>query len=164
MLYIRFPLSLRYVEDLFHERGVDISHETVWFWWNRFGLMIAEDIMRKRWTKPISLELAMVAGRSFCEDQPVAVLSLACCLSWGCSPRKIHKQTTWSQRRNEVCPKIYETARKAQLYCNWQAAILPHSDDYNRKCWPPTNRPFGQQRGWRLLSTVPTTRKGDAQI
>ena len=35
MMYIRFPLSLRNVEDLLHERGIDISHETVRFWWNR---------------------------------------------------------------------------------------------------------------------------------
>jgi len=41
MLYVRFPLSLRNVEDLLHERGVDVSHETVRFWWNRFGLMFA---------------------------------------------------------------------------------------------------------------------------
>jgi len=48
MLYIRFPLSLRNVEDLLHERGVDISHETVRFWWNRFGPMFAAEIRRKR--------------------------------------------------------------------------------------------------------------------
>lgn len=35
MLYVRFPLSLRQVEDLLHERGIDICHETVRFWWNR---------------------------------------------------------------------------------------------------------------------------------
>jgi len=29
MLYIRFPLSLRNVEDLLHERGIDVSHETI---------------------------------------------------------------------------------------------------------------------------------------
>ena len=29
MLCIRFPLSLRNVEDLPHERGIEISHETV---------------------------------------------------------------------------------------------------------------------------------------
>ena len=34
MLYVRFPLSLRNVEDLLHERGIDISHESVRFWWN----------------------------------------------------------------------------------------------------------------------------------
>ena len=27
MMYIRFPLSLRNVEDLLHERGIDISYE-----------------------------------------------------------------------------------------------------------------------------------------
>jgi len=37
MLYVRFPLSLRNVEDLLHERGIEVSHETVRFWWNRFG-------------------------------------------------------------------------------------------------------------------------------
>jgi len=29
------------------ERGIDISHETVRFWWNRFGPMFAAEI-RKR--------------------------------------------------------------------------------------------------------------------
>ena len=29
MMYVRFPLSLRQVEDLLFERGIDISHETV---------------------------------------------------------------------------------------------------------------------------------------
>jgi putative transposase len=39
MMYIRYPLSLRQVEDLLSERGIDICHETVRFWWNRFGPM-----------------------------------------------------------------------------------------------------------------------------
>ena len=38
MMYIRFPLSLRNVEDLLHERGIEISHETVRFWRNQCGL------------------------------------------------------------------------------------------------------------------------------
>ena len=33
MMYIRYPLSLRQVEDLLFERGIDICHETVRFWW-----------------------------------------------------------------------------------------------------------------------------------
>lgn len=44
MLYIRFPLSLRNVEDLLHVRGIEISHETVWYWYNRFGQMFAAEI------------------------------------------------------------------------------------------------------------------------
>jgi putative transposase len=45
---VRFPLSLRNVEDLLHERGIDISHETLRFWWNRFGPMFAAEIRRNR--------------------------------------------------------------------------------------------------------------------
>ena len=48
MLYIRFPLSLRNVEDLLYERGVEISHETVRFWWHRFGPMFASEIRKRR--------------------------------------------------------------------------------------------------------------------
>ena len=48
MMYIRFPLSLRNVEDLLHERGIDISHEAVRFWWNRFGPMFAAESRRNR--------------------------------------------------------------------------------------------------------------------
>ena len=48
MLYVRYPLSLRNVEDLLHERGIDISHETVRSWWVRFGPMFAAEIRRKR--------------------------------------------------------------------------------------------------------------------
>ncbi|MEO8724450.1 MAG: IS6 family transposase [Sphingobium sp.] len=48
MMYIRFPPSLRNVEDLLFERGIDICHETVPLWWNRFGPMFAADIRRQR--------------------------------------------------------------------------------------------------------------------
>ena len=48
MMYIRYPLSLRQVEDLLHERGIDICHETVRFWWNRFGPMFAAEIRKRR--------------------------------------------------------------------------------------------------------------------
>jgi len=47
-MYVRFPLSLPNVEDLLFERGIDICHETVRFWWNRFGPMFAGDILSQR--------------------------------------------------------------------------------------------------------------------
>ena len=43
MMYVRYPLSLRNVEDLPAERGIDLSHETVRFWWNRFGRLRCSD-------------------------------------------------------------------------------------------------------------------------
>ncbi len=48
MMYIRYPLSLRQVEDMLFERGIDICHETVRFWWNRFGPMFAAEIKKRR--------------------------------------------------------------------------------------------------------------------
>jgi putative transposase len=48
MMYVRFPLSLRNVEDLLHERGIDISYETVRFRWDRFGQLFAAEIRNKR--------------------------------------------------------------------------------------------------------------------
>lgn len=48
LLYVRYPLSLRNVEDLLFKYGIDICHETVRLWWNRFGPMFAADIRRQR--------------------------------------------------------------------------------------------------------------------
>lgn len=48
MMYVRIPLSLRNVEDLLFERGIDICHVTVRLWWNRFGPMFAADIRHQR--------------------------------------------------------------------------------------------------------------------
>ena len=44
MLDVPYPLSLRNVGDQPHERGIDITHETVRFWWNRFGTVFAAGI------------------------------------------------------------------------------------------------------------------------
>ena len=48
LMYVKYPLSLRNVEDLLFERGIDICHETVRMWWNRFGPLFAGDIRRQR--------------------------------------------------------------------------------------------------------------------
>jgi transposase-like protein len=49
MLSVRFPLSLRNVEDLLYERGIDISHEPVRLRWHRFGPIFA--VVSRRWWK-----------------------------------------------------------------------------------------------------------------
>lgn len=47
-MYLRFPLSLRNVEDLLFERGIDLCYEMVRPWWNSFGPLSAGDIRRAR--------------------------------------------------------------------------------------------------------------------
>ncbi len=46
--YVRYPLSFRQVEDILHERGVDICHETVRYWVERFGSKFAREIRKNR--------------------------------------------------------------------------------------------------------------------
>ena len=57
MMYSRFPLSLRQVEDLLSGRGIDICHETVRLWWNRFGPLFAAEIRRSAPTDWSSLNV-----------------------------------------------------------------------------------------------------------
>lgn len=48
MMHVRFPLLLRNVDDLLHERGTELSHQTVRFWWQRFGPRFAAEIRKRR--------------------------------------------------------------------------------------------------------------------
>ncbi len=47
-MYVKYPLSQRNVEDLLFDRSIDICHETVRLWGNRFGPMFAAEISKKR--------------------------------------------------------------------------------------------------------------------
>lgn len=51
-MYVKYPLSLRHVEDLLFERGINICHETIRLWWNRFGPALAARIRKKRISYP----------------------------------------------------------------------------------------------------------------
>ncbi len=62
MLYVRFPLSLRNVEDLLCERGVDDCRGTVRSRWKRFGPMFASEIRRQRVSRSHSVHTNGVSG------------------------------------------------------------------------------------------------------
>jgi putative transposase len=46
-LYARFPLSLRLVEEMLLERGIDVSYETVRRWSVKFGPLLARELRRR---------------------------------------------------------------------------------------------------------------------
>ena len=48
MYYVRYPLSLRQVEDILHERGVDVTYEAIRYWWNKFGALFCKEIKKKK--------------------------------------------------------------------------------------------------------------------
>ncbi|WP_176556079.1 hypothetical protein [Rubellimicrobium rubrum] len=47
MLYVRFPLPMRNVEDLLRRSGIEVSHGTVRIWWLRFAPMLAAEMRKK---------------------------------------------------------------------------------------------------------------------
>jgi putative transposase len=47
MYYVRYPLSLRQVEDILHERGINVCHETIRYWWNKFGTLFSKEVKKK---------------------------------------------------------------------------------------------------------------------
>ncbi len=47
-LYHRFNLSFRDIEDLLHERGIEVSYEAIRLWCNKFGPEYAKRLKKKR--------------------------------------------------------------------------------------------------------------------
>ncbi len=72
MMDIRYPLSLRQVEGLLFERSIDICHETVRLWWNRFGPLFGTKIRKRRvhdasysrWPWPLDEVFVRISGET----------------------------------------------------------------------------------------------------
>ena len=103
MYYVRFPLSLRRVEDILHERGIDICHETVRYWWNRFG---------PKWRWHLDKVFVKINGEPFylwrAIDQEGEVLQ-ACV-----SERRIRSDLTC------FAPHCIEPAHNMELTCQYR--------------------------------------------
>jgi len=68
-LYMRFNLSLREVEEMLLERGIDVSYETIRRWTVKFGPQIAQNL-RRRQARPgdvwhMDEVVVKIADRSF---------------------------------------------------------------------------------------------------
>jgi hypothetical protein len=75
IMHVRYPRSWRTVEDLLCAPGIDIRHETVRFWWNRFGAIFATEIRRSRVQAMRSCPASRLAPRrDACHDQEGATL------------------------------------------------------------------------------------------
>ena len=82
LLYVRYPLSLRQVEDLLFERATDICHETVRFWRNRFGPMFAAGCCQSNANQSPTIPERGSLSRQFSEAMDsTAVASSRTCLA-----------------------------------------------------------------------------------
>lgn len=116
-MYVRFPLSLRQVEDLLHERGVDISYETIRYWWNWFGPLFAAEVRKKRSAQITShTQWRWHLDEVFCEDRWPEFLIMACRRSRRRSPGVFCHQEKRSEGSASVFAQNNEKVRKPKSY------------------------------------------------
>jgi DDE domain len=163
MMYVRYPLSLRNVEDLLAERGIDISHETVRFWWNRFGPMFAGQIRKTR----------MARMRGYPQwrwhlDEAFVKINGRLCYLWRAVDHEgeVLESVVTAKRDKaggfEVLEAYYEEIWPAEERRHRQALLIPHSverdrDDRSPRCWRSS-----QQSRREFASTLSTAREGHA--
>src|SRR5208337_4425946 len=166
LMYVKYPLSLRNVEDLLAERGIDISHETVRFWWNRFGPMFAAEIRKKR--------LAHMRGypqwRWHLDEAFVKVNGKLCYL-WravdhegevglGSGRHGEAGQGRGAEVSQAHHEEIWPTAERRHR----RALLLSRGDERGRHRRSPGGRSSAQQSRREFASAVSTTRTGHAAV
>ena len=164
MMYVRFPLSLRNVEDLLHERGIDISHETVRFWWNRFGPMFASEIRERRiegmksshWRRHLDEMFVKINGERHylwrAVDHEGEVLE------------SFVTKTRDKKAALKFLRKSDEEARSRRDSRNGQTSFLRRGPEGSGVRGPTGNGPLAQQSRGELTPAVPTTGASDAPI
>jgi len=137
-LYVRFNLSLREVEELMLERGVDVSYETIRRWTVKFGPLIAH-VLRRRQPRPgdvwhLDEVVVKIAGRSYwlwrAVDQHGVVLEeilqskrnkraakrllVKLMKRWGVMPKRIitDKLRSYGAAKREVAPGLDHWSHK----------------------------------------------------
>ena len=146
MMYIRYPLSLRQVEDILFERGIDICHETVRYWWNRFGPMFAAAIRKRRlhhrsfsqWRWHLDEVFVRINGETYylwrAVDHEGEVL-------------EVFVTPPGSEGCAEIPEAHDEALRPTAITCNRPATVVPIGDESNRQCCRSGVRSVAQQSG-----------------
>ncbi len=164
LLYVRYPLSLRQVEDLLFERGIDICHETVRFWWNRFGPMFAGGGPEESYRSTSLFGLALAPGRSVREGQRANALPVACGRSRRRGARGVCDETAQSQGSAGVSEACDEALWPAAYDRDGSAAFVSSGDGGHRK-WPNSSlRSLAQQSVGKLTPAVSAKGRGDGTV
>ena len=146
MLYRRFPLSLRNVEDLLHERGVDVSYESVRYWWHRFGSQFASEIKKRRaggmqssnWKWHLDEVFVKINGEMHylwrAMDHEGEVLE-----SYVTKRRNRKAALKFLRKKNEA-------SRSPSYPGDRQTPVLRRGNEGHRQRWPTGNRPLENNR------------------
>jgi putative transposase len=163
MMYVRFPLSLRNVEDLLHERGVEISHETVRFWWHRFGPLFAAEIRKRR------IEGMKSSHWRWHLDEIFVKINGERHYLWRAVDHEgevLESFVTKARDKKAALNflKSDEKTRQGRGPGDGQAALLRRGDEGTRCRGQAGNRPLAEQPSGELALVIPTTGAGDAPL
>jgi putative transposase len=164
MLYVRFPLSLRNVEDLLHERGIDVIHETVRYWWNRFGPIFAAEIRRKR-----ARHLQAWPQWRWHLDEVFVRINGKIHYLWRAVDREGEVLETYVTKRRNRKAALRFLRKAMKRYGRPKTIVTDKLGSYraalrtigNGAC---QDRPLAEQSGGKLAPAPQTTRTGNAAV
>ena len=165
MMYVRFPLSLRNVEDLLHERGIEVSHETVRFWWNRFGPIFAAEIRKKRMDRKRAF-----SARQWHLDEVFVKINGERHYLWRAVDQEdevleafVSKKER-PQGRREISQETDEALRQTGYDRHGSAEVVPRGVVRTGRIRSATSRPLAEQSGGEFTPAVPATRTRHARF
>ena len=163
MLYIGYPLSLRQVEDVLFERGIDICHETVRLWWNRFGPMFAAEIRKRR-----------IYHRSYSQwrwhlDEVFVRINGEMHYLWRALDHEGEVLEVFATKRRDRRAALTFLKRTMKRYGGPRVIVtdrlfLRCCDERHWGRGSSDLRSVAQQSSRKLTPTVPATRKSDGQV
>ena len=165
MMYVRYPLSLRNVEDLLAERGIDISHETIRFWWNRFGPMFAAEIRKNRVAR-----LRRFPQWRWHLDEVFVKINGKLCYLWRAVDHEGEVlETVVTAKRDKAAAlkflkRIMKKYGQPQERRHRRALLLSRSDERDRQRRPSRGWPSAQQSRGEFAPAISTTRTSHAAL
>jgi putative transposase len=164
LMYLRFPLSLRNVEDLLFERGIDICHETVRLWWNRFGPMFAGDIPRQRVSR-----MRGFRHRRWHLDEMYVKLNGEMVYLWRAVDHEGEVLESYVTKSPDKAAALSFMKKALKRHGSPEAITTDGLRSYGAAmdelgCRDRGGGPLGQHQGRELAPAVPTTRAGHAPV
>ena len=156
MFYIRYPLSLRQVEDILFERGIDICHETVRFWWNRFGPMFAAEIRKRR------VQTGCYSQWRWHLDEVFVKINGETRYLWRAVDHEGEVLEVFATKRRDR--KAALKLRSTREHRDGPASIIPGGDECNRHFGSPGMWPVAQQSSRKFTPAIPKTGRGNVEI
>ena len=164
MMYVRFPLSLRQVEDLLSERGIDICHETVRYWWNRFGPLFAAEIRRRR------VHRHWYSNWRWHLDEVFVRINGKTCYLWRAVDHEGEVLEVFATKRRDRRAALRFLKRAMKRYGRPASIVTDGLPSYRAAMTVIGNaaarivRSLAQQPGRELAPAVPTTGSGNGQF